>query len=242
METPRPHWIDRLADTLRPVEIRNPSRHGDRIASVLLAILGGTTAGPAGARLLGIVRSDVGRHGGQFALPGGRPEEGDTSLFDTAIREAREEVGLHRPVTPVGTLGEFNTWVSRFRVRVHVGWLPEPDPWVPQDSEVAAVLEVPVADLVALHGRLPRVGDVWHLPIEHGYEFDPEACRVAGRVPPRGRGHRLEREGRQREMPYVWGLTARVIYAFLERAWIPALGPTEEPRQDDASAPGPSPG
>jgi 8-oxo-dGTP pyrophosphatase MutT (NUDIX family) len=38
------------------------------------------------------------RHGdpwsGHMAFPGGRREEGDATLLDTAIREAREEVGL----------------------------------------------------------------------------------------------------------------------------------------------------
>ena len=205
---------------------------------MVLALLGGGTEGTPreGARILGIVRSDAGRHGGQFALPGGRPEAEDQSLFETAIREAREEVGLVRPLTPVGTLGEFNTWVSRYRVTVHVGWIPEPDPWVPEDGEVAAVLEVPLTALVELHEALPRVADVWELPIEAGYDFEPDAFRVAGRVPPRGRGHRLDRGGRSIEMPYIWGLTARVLYSFLEHAWIPALGHAGGSDQEDASA------
>jgi 8-oxo-dGTP pyrophosphatase MutT (NUDIX family) len=45
-------------------------------------------------RIVLIVRSDRGLHGGQLALPGGKADDSDDSLLATALREAEEEVGL----------------------------------------------------------------------------------------------------------------------------------------------------
>lgn len=211
---PPPPWAVRVADNLQNVEIRNPSRRGDRSAAVLLPLVGRDEP-----HLLGIVRSDVGRHGGQFALPGGMYEDGDIDDWHTALRETREEVGLDQSVRNLGYLGEFNTYVSRYRVRVHVGFLETTQDWRPQESEVAAILEIPIAELARQHADLPRVDDVWTLPIEAGFEFDPAPhCRV-GTIPPRGRGHLLQGPEGTREMPYIWGLTARILYSFLQRVW-----------------------
>ena len=45
-------------------------------------------------RLVLIVRTDRGHHGGQLAFPGGRVDPRDESLVATALREAEEEIGL----------------------------------------------------------------------------------------------------------------------------------------------------
>ncbi len=45
-------------------------------------------------RLVLIVRTDRGRHGGQLAFPGGRADPDDSTLLATALREAEEEIGL----------------------------------------------------------------------------------------------------------------------------------------------------
>jgi len=218
MSTPRPAWAERVARTLAPVQIRNPSRPGDRTASVLLPLVDRD----GDAHLLGIVRADRGRHGGQFALPGGSTEPGDATSWDTAVRETCEEIGVARGIERLGALGEFNTFVSRYRVQVHVGYVPaEPPAWRLQEDEVQAVLRIPLARLAGLARDLPRVDDVWHLPIEAGFELDPERFRVAGTVPPRGRGHRLENRRGTFDMPYVWGLTARILYVFLREVWAP---------------------
>ncbi len=227
---PRPAWLDRVARTLEPVEIRQPSRPGDRTASVLLPIVERTAPGRADMsdevaphpHLLGIIRTDRGRHGGQFGLPGGRPEDVDADSRDTAMRETREELGLAHNVTYLGCLGEFNTVVSRFRVLVHVAFLPTPQPWTPQPGEAEAALEIPLETLVAEYRAIPPVDDAWNLPIDAGFEIDPHAYRVAGTIPPRGRGHELQTRRGPRTMPYIWGLTARILYTFLQRVWIPA--------------------
>ncbi|MEZ6195111.1 MAG: CoA pyrophosphatase [Planctomycetota bacterium] len=224
------HEIKRnIRRRLGELDIRQPAREGDRRASVLLLIL--ERGEPV---LLAIARGTQGSHPGQFGLPGGRPEPVDASSWDTAIREAREEIGLEDHVESLGFLGEYNTRASRFQVDVHVGWLHERPRWRPDGVEVAGVLEVPFSFLEREVRRLPEVSHAWELPIEAGFEFDAAPFLMAGEVPERGVGHRLLREGRELELPFVWGLTARVLYDFIRLVWRPATaacGETLEPRR-----------
>lgn len=92
---------------------------------------------------------EVPTHKGQVAFPGGSGEPGDRDLRDTAMREAREELGIDpERVVPLGALRPFDTFVSNFVVSPFVGWLLDPDPaFVRQPSEVAEVLEVPLDEL-----------------------------------------------------------------------------------------------
>ena len=38
---------------------------------------------------------DLKVHAGEISFPGGKPEESDKDLLDTALRETEEEIGLH---------------------------------------------------------------------------------------------------------------------------------------------------
>ncbi|MEE9393976.1 MAG: CoA pyrophosphatase [Planctomycetota bacterium] len=197
---------------------RNPARPGDRSAAVLLPIV--DRIEPA---VVGIWRAQHGIHGGQFCFPGGSVEAGDENAWETAIRETREEIGLEDPVESLSGLGEYNTHVSSFRVDVHVGFVDGNPRWRRQPSEVEAILEIPLSFLQGLHARLPKVEDVWDLPIDAGYDLDPSPFLIDGELPERGAGHRLEAAEGPRDMPFIWGLSARVLYDFLNRAWEPAL-------------------
>jgi 8-oxo-dGTP pyrophosphatase MutT (NUDIX family) len=61
--------------------------------------------------LLFTLRSNsLDRHSGQVSFPGGVIEKGDRSIIETALREAKEEVGLLRKnVQIIGQLETFNT-------------------------------------------------------------------------------------------------------------------------------------
>ena len=52
-------------------------------------------------RIVLIVRTDRGHHGGQLAFPGGRVDADDESLVATALREAEEEIGLDPSVVEI---------------------------------------------------------------------------------------------------------------------------------------------
>ena len=86
------------------------------------------------------------RHGGQISFPGGSADPGDESAAETALREAEEEVGIDpKRVELLGELTPLYIPVSNFLVNPFVGYLPERPAFTLQISEVARVLELPLA-------------------------------------------------------------------------------------------------
>jgi 8-oxo-dGTP pyrophosphatase MutT (NUDIX family) len=134
-------------------------------------------------------RADLRRHAGEISFPGGRQDEPDEDLRETALREAEEEIGLPRDeVELVGALPPTGTFVTGYKVHPFVG-LIRARAFTPQPSEVEAVLELPLAEL------------------RRGYE-----------------SKRLLRKGVPVKTPtytadghFVWGATARILRALLER-------------------------
>ena len=99
------------------------------------------------------------RHRGQIGFPGGKYEDEDADLTATALREAEEEVGVPRAdVRVLGRLTPLYIPVSNFRVTATVGFAERPPAYVRQETEVARVIEAPVAELLA--GDAVRYRDV----------------------------------------------------------------------------------
>jgi 8-oxo-dGTP pyrophosphatase MutT (NUDIX family) len=83
-------------------------------------------------------------HAGQIAFPGGRCESEDCDPETTALREAREEIGLDASrVQVLGRLPEYRTSTG-FAVTPVVGWAEPPIAYMPDPHEVAEVFEVPL--------------------------------------------------------------------------------------------------
>src|SRR5690606_10635232 len=84
-------------------------------------------------------------HRGQVALPGGRRDETDASLVETALRESEEEIAL--PPNQVEVIGTLDQVVSRFAILVtlYVGITPPKLVFQPVPNELAAVFGVPVS-------------------------------------------------------------------------------------------------
>jgi 8-oxo-dGTP pyrophosphatase MutT (NUDIX family) len=138
----------------------------------------------------------VEHHKGEISFPGGARDPGDGDLTATALRESDEEIGL-RPehVEIVGRVDDFIT-VSQFHVTPYVGVIDaatSPYVWVPQEREVAEILEVPLGHLL----------DPANLVLEQRTLADG---RTAVMESFRWREHR------------VWGATARMLKNFLEVA------------------------
>jgi 8-oxo-dGTP pyrophosphatase MutT (NUDIX family) len=92
-------------------------------------------------------KSDLKDHAGQISFAGGK-REGNESFETTALREAKEELGIEVPKEAIlGALSPLYIPPSNFWVHPFVAYLSEMPTFTPQDQEVAQVLQVPLTEL-----------------------------------------------------------------------------------------------
>lgn len=137
---------------------------------------------------------EVEHHRRQIALPGGAREDGEP-LFETALRETEEEVGVPRErVEILGRLVPFHIPVSAFVVHPFVGYLSESPDYRPDPREVARVIEVPLEHLLREETRgedeWEVMGEMSRVPFYHLPDTRP---------------------------PPLWGATAMILSGLLER-------------------------
>ena len=134
--------------------------------------------------------SHLKHHAGQVAFPGGKQEETDDDLVQTALREAREEIGLDpRIVEILGAMPPHET-VTGFKVTPVLGLIRErfiPDP---DQNEVAEAFLVPFSHVM-----------------------DKTKYSIQGR---RWRGQRRRYYTVPYGPYYIWGATARILRALAE--------------------------
>ena len=98
---------------------------------------------PTGLHVILTRRSDSLRsHSGQIALPGGRSDEGE-SPWDTALREAQEEIGLDPGYVRLVGMGDRFEMVTGFVITPVVGFVRPGFSIAPHEAEVAEVFETP---------------------------------------------------------------------------------------------------
>ncbi len=86
-----------------------------------------------------------GVHSGQMSFPGGKRDEDDADLIQTALRETEEEIGVERNrIEVIGKLSELYIPPSNFLVTPTVGFSDSVSSFHPQENEVDKVVEIPV--------------------------------------------------------------------------------------------------
>ncbi|MEO1016407.1 MAG: CoA pyrophosphatase [Pseudomonadota bacterium] len=186
------HILDRASsagpriDHLRGDEGHQELGHTGTIkAAVLIALVNR----PVGATIVLTKRtSHLRAHAGQISFPGGRMEPDDVSAYATALREAKEEIGLMPvDVEILGTISPYST-ITGFKVYPIVGWVSASQPFRPDPFEVDEVFEVPL-EFVLNQGNHQRESRIRHGRRRHYYV--------------------LSFEGR-----YIWGATAAMLVNF----------------------------
>jgi 8-oxo-dGTP pyrophosphatase MutT (NUDIX family) len=160
-----------------------------RRACVLIPLI---RTGPGWSILFTRRAENLAAHGGQIAFPGGSVEP-DEPLEQAATREAEEEVGI--PPDRVELIGRLDDVIthSGFLVAPFAGVIHQPIEYVMQESEVVEVFEVPLEALLDLKNPEVRY------------------------VPFRGKSYPayFYRYGDYE----IWGLTGRMLKAFLDLVW-----------------------
>jgi 8-oxo-dGTP pyrophosphatase MutT (NUDIX family) len=133
--------------------------------------------------------ADLRRHAGEISFPGGRRDEHE-ALRDTALREAEEEIGLATDdVEIVGALPPTGTIVTNYVIYPFVGLIEPGGVFRPNPIEVDAVVELSLPALVAGFER-KRL-------IRRGVPIRTDTYTVEG--------------------SFIWGATARIVGALIER-------------------------
>jgi len=136
-------------------------------ASVLIAILnyGEYIESP---ELIYTQRSGhLSTHSGEVSFPGGKAEDGDVSLFDTALRESNEEMSLNGE--DVTMLGKLDYLISRHKIEVNpfIATVDKPQNLEAND-EIQEIFTVPLSFLLdpknIKRESIERQGSVWEVP------------------------------------------------------------------------------
>ncbi|AWX45630.1 Nudix hydrolase 15, mitochondrial [Flagellimonas maritima] len=128
-------------------------------------------------KLLLILRKTYrGVHSNQIGFPGGKVEEEDRNLLDTALRETYEEVGVVPDTIEVlKQLSEVYIPPSNFIVQPFIGIYSKPRPFVIQESEVEDIVEVYLRDFLDSSNLIEE-----KLSTSYAHEIDVPAYKLNG--------------------------------------------------------------
>lgn len=135
-------------------------------------------------------------HPGQISFPGGRKDESDESLWETALRETEEEIGVKREhVKFIGELDDMLT-STQYRITPFVASIPYPYEFVVNDAEIETIIEVPIKLLMNPDIFEIRFREYFNVKVKvYYFHIGPEP---------------------------IWGVTGRIVKHFLDVAY-PAL-------------------
>ena len=91
--------------------------------------------------------SELRKHGGQISFPGGKKDDDDVDLMQTALREVEEEIGLKSKVEVIGKLTPILIPITNYIVHPFVAYIPKLPILYSNIQEVDKILEVSLSDL-----------------------------------------------------------------------------------------------
>ena len=129
-------------------------------------------------------------HPGQVSFPGGKQDTQDANSLETALREAREEIGLPpEKVEIIGTLDQILS-LHYYLVTPFVAFIPDDFVPIPNTGEIEAVFKVPLTFFMNGDNHWTE-------------EFKTQHATVLA--------HHFDFQGYD-----IWGLTAKLILRLLE--------------------------
>ena len=174
----------------------DPARAADNTLTwTPAAVLVGLVEREGGYTVLLTRRADTLRsHTGQVAFPGGRCDPGETP-WETALREAHEEIGLDPGLVELAGLSTpFRTAGTGFQITPVVGFIEPGFELTPNPAEVADIFETPF-----------------------GFLMDPANLSQQERETPAGDRRRFY--AATWEGQYIWGATAGMLRALYDRLY-----------------------
>ncbi|WKK77499.2 CoA pyrophosphatase [Marivirga salinae] len=133
-----------------------------------------------------------GIHGGQVSLPGGKMEDSDDNLIETAIRETFEEIGVNISDNEViGSLSDLNVTASNFIVKPVVSILDRKPEFTRDPREVEQIFKAEVQHLIH-----PNTLQVTELTVAQEIRLKAPFFDIEEKV--------------------VWGATAMILSEFVE--------------------------
>ncbi|MFT5441506.1 MAG: 8-oxo-dGTP pyrophosphatase MutT (NUDIX family) [Myxococcota bacterium] len=147
---------ERIAGNLNEFERREHDGEGLRRAAVTLFLLDGGETDESGEACFVITRRAprLSSHAGQWALPGGRLDPGESAI-DAALRETREEVGASLgPESVLGVMDDYPTR-SGYVITPVVVWGGAGCSLEANPDEVSEIYRVPLSVLEA--SGVPRL-------------------------------------------------------------------------------------
>ncbi len=131
-----------------------------------------------------------GKHSGQIAFPGGKYCLQDITLKRTALREAKEEIGINnKNIEIITKLNEVYIPVSKHRVRPYIAYTNESLKLKANPGEVEKIIEIQLKTILETN-KSEEIVDV--------------------------RGKKEKRKGYRLNGVFVWGATANIMDEFVE--------------------------